>query len=222
MDWFRQAQDRKRWSRKVKKSLPKIELSKDYKRALNRWRPGAPLPRRAVDNSEEADDPGGAAESEVDESGGEVDGSFPCPCCDRVFDAGNALYFHYTEMHAVHDPELATLVSYQCEHCFVFFGRALKYHYPTCPARLELRREIEVQGGRWLPVAHGPHQAPPAGWWVATDGSCVDGAAGWGVAVFRTDSSGRTSETPSFILHGPVCTKAWDGRWIGAREHTHE
>eukprot|EP00959_Pyramimonas_sp_CCMP1952_P296678 6206599-Pyramimonas_sp.AAC.1 len=99
-------------------------------------------------------------------------------------------------------------------------GRDVKYHKATCPARLELRDAMQVEFGKWEPVLHGPHAAPPLGWWIATDGSGLDGEAGWGAVIFRYEGPGSPGMVPDFVLHAPVVCRAWDHRWIGARSQT--
>jgi ribonuclease HI len=72
----------------------------------------------------------------------------------------------------------------------------------------------------WMQVQYGPYPQGPDGWWAATDGSAAEGAAGWGVVVFRWHRERGAEEVPSVVLHGPVMTQAWDHRWMGAREST--
>eukprot|EP00969_Alexandrium_andersonii_P154001 6808533-Alexandrium_andersonii.AAC.1 len=72
----------------------------------------------------------------------------------------------------------------------------------------------------WGPVTMWVEPPPPAGWWIATDGSGGERAgdkAGWGVVVFRWPVEGKE---PDFVLHGPVVTEQWSQLWVGAREHT--
>ncbi len=97
-----------------------------------------------------------------------------------------------------------------------------------CPARLENRKRLETDLGRWLPVVYGPANKPPQGWWIATDGSGqtmghgknATAHAGWGTIIFRQEAEGQVNLNPDFILHAPVVLQDWDHRWIGAREAT--
>ena len=44
IDWFRLAQDRKKWFSLINKVCPREELDKDKEKALNKWWPGKPVP----------------------------------------------------------------------------------------------------------------------------------------------------------------------------------
>ncbi len=147
--------------------------------------------------------------------------TYKCPVCERGFDQGNALQYHYDMEHAPRDPSVVTWKSYECPDCKKHFAwQALQRHKQTCPARLEFQTALEVLPGQWMDVMPGPLPRPPETWWVATDGSGKDETAGWGAVVFRFEGPGGVSGVPDFVLHAPVVTKAWDHRWLGARDET--
>ena len=130
------------------------------------------------------------------------------------------MQYHYDECHSVRDPEVVTSIAHRCPDCKQFFGKQTRYHMPSCPVRLENRRALEANAGQWMEAVMGPHPAPPQAWWVATDGSGKEDAAGWGAVIFRYEGPGTPGRIPDYVLHAPVATQAWDHRWLGARVRT--
>ena len=160
-----------------------------------------------------------------DAPGEEVARSYTCPVCTQEFQTGSALQFHYEAEHSVRDPEVVAVISRQCKHCKKCFARKEQVWRHVCEAKMAERRRKETTIGGWFPVVYGPPEAPPEGWWIATDGSgqtryageVAIVKAGWGAAIWRMPIRG---ETPDYLLHGPVLTQEWDHQWIGAREKT--
>jgi len=239
IDWFRVAQDRKEWRKIVDRACPRAGLTEEQRVELERWRPGLPLPG-ATQEVMAAERARGESEGEGSEEEGTAmqrgrEGQYVCPACKTEFGAGNQLQFHYDAEHAVRDPDLVTMLSRQCELCRMVFARqhqlykhrGWKLNWATEPNAepCEAREVAETRGvgtkAKWYPVRQGPELPAPAGWWMSTDGSAQvvrgEKIAGWGVAVWRIPIRG---DVPEFLLYGPVLTKMWDHRWLGAREKT--
>ena len=218
IDWFRQAQDRKGWKRKIGEAFPGKCLDEDAKRAIRQWKPSESLPISDEETS-------GEGQRSSDDSEVEKDGVYRCPVCTEEFEAGNSLQFHYEAQHSVRDPEIVTKFTYTCDTCKKYIATAHELKIHECPAKVKLKERQRTTVGNWLPVRQQPERPPPAYWIIATDGSgqetWVNGkkvcVAGWGVAVFRGPVE---SMEPDFTLHAPVVVEEWDHLWIGAREKT--
>ena len=249
IDWFRLAQDRKEWRKLIQKAIPQKSLTKEQKMELDQWMPGLPLPgisleeqggegiispEEGEEEEREASEEEEGEVEEVAEQRGE-EGKYQCPVCSEEFKAGNQLQYHYDAEHSVRDPDIVTVLSKQCEFCRTVFARKdqLYKHIgwtlnwkkePTaepCEAKAAGIGDYRLKESKWEPVQNGPALPPPKGWWIATDGSGQTKnevkSAGWGVAIWRIPVEG---DTPDYMLYGPVITKPWDHRWLGARERT--
>ena len=109
--------------------------------------------------------------------------------------------------------------------CKQIFSTKEQIAHHVCPVYTKIRDQKARNLGSWLPVKTGPIEAPPDGWWAATDGSgkevWIEGnaekQAGWGVVIFKWPIEGFV---PDYVLHGPVVTEEWENVWLGAREKT--
>ena len=221
IDWFRLAQDRKGWKRKVVQAFPTKKMDSAKRRVLDDWRPW----KRMNGSGEGANEPRGVEENTMDSETEGVETSWTCTVCSQTFRAANMLKEHYDSNHSIRDPDLVTTVMYQCKYCKKYLAREKDLRSHDCPARKRERQRQEMTVDNWWPVRQQPEGPPPAYWHIATDGSgqtkwaegskvCV---AGWGVVIFRGPVE---SMEPNFVLHAPVVVEEWDHLWIGAREKT--
>ena len=95
IDWFRLAQDRKRWRKIVDAAYPHKKLTAEQKKELDRWVPGLPLPG-VVAQEEEMEQDAGAPEEPAADEGEDSEqelvatgGKYVCPVCDESFGTGN-------------------------------------------------------------------------------------------------------------------------------------
>ena len=172
IDWLRTAVNRKEWKKRVEKAFPAVKLTREEARKIDGWRPGDELPqKRRIEHRSWENEEGQVSEQEDEESESEEEQKYKCPVCNKAFEAGNQLQYHYNEKHAIRDPSLVTALGHQCAVCKQFFGKQVRYHMPECPARMQNRKRLRLELGGWLPVEMGPMGRPPDMWWVATDGS---------------------------------------------------
>ena len=205
-DWYRMAQDRGLWRRRLSEAFPQRELTQRDKQVLDRWRLGMTL-----SNNE----PRAAWRAVVPDRGQE---GYPCWCCDRIFRLGNQRQFHYMEEHAVCDPDLVTTEVFTCDKCVQHFPTVNKRRDHECPMETALERMFQVEHG-------GPAGGDPPGAareaedrHIYTDGSAKEGKAGWACVIYPTPP--QYPVQPDWILYGPVVTHAWDPNFLGAEQGT--
>ena len=205
-DWFRLAQNRTAWRKRIYDAFPERRLTVAEQHRLDIWTPGHPLP----DNSPP---PPRLVPLQPD-----VDGRFVCWVCGLAFEHGNVRQAHYDTVHGVCCPELVTTPSYQCEHCLGWFPTVDTQKYHECPARepLERLRKV-VRGGEVPDVAIGDGR-PAAFRHLYTDGSAAHGGGGWAVVIY--DAPPSRPVPPDYVLYGPVVTAVWDPNFLGAERGT--
>ena len=148
-------------------------------------------------------------------------GEWECPVCSTIFDKANQLTFHYESEHAVHDPNLVTVLVFTCPDCHVSFRRRRQLDNHTCPARNKLLRldqidDLHQVGG----VSREADLAGTAGIYLFTDGSGgTNGTAGWGVGIFSEPAPVMGTNWIA-ALYGPVLTLSCDPLYLGATCHT--
>ena len=171
-DWFRLAQNRKEWRKRIIQALPERVLTPQDRSSLDSWRPGLPMP----DHSPTA--PVLPAPQE------EVPGRFKCWVCSMSFEHGNTRQVHYEKFHAVCSPALTTTRAFQCEHCLVWFPKLDRRTHHECPAREPLERVAHVVNTGDPPLEAPGKDKVPEYRHVYTDGSGAHGKAGWAAVVF--------------------------------------
>ena len=127
IDWFRLAQDRKRWRSIIDEAYPYKKLDADQKAELDKWVPGLPLPGVLEQDTQEEARNGSTAitdeedeDSEQEEQGGAQ--GYVCPVCECVFNTGNQLQYHYQAEHAVRNPDVITTITHRCNQCQMIFA----------------------------------------------------------------------------------------------------
>ena len=184
-DWFRRAQDRGKWRNAVSDAFPVRVLSQKQKKELDEWKPGQRLPDNAPDEvshsdlEEEAGDQGEDADEDNEAKAGQTV-RYQCWVCDRTFEAGNQLKFHYEECHAICDPTLVTTLSFQCTSCMEYFPRVEARNKHICPAKQPIARlhKVDTEGD---PADVAPGEAKnPEFRHIYTDGSGGGKATGQG------------------------------------------
>ena len=177
MDFFRQAQDRKGWRKKIKMSGGSRPLRKQMVKDINVWRPGMDLPggvkRKATNQRPEQDEESEETKEEI----------CVCPACEKQFEDGFKMYVHYQEMHSVRDPDVVTVFSFQCPQCTCYFARKRMLNTHDCAAHEYKRKRLAQSTDGMLPLIQGPAREKPQGWLIATDGS---GQLGWVEGVKKT------------------------------------
>ena len=132
IDWFRQAQDRKKWLKAVNKAYPRTHINRDQEKALNKWRAGTPLP--GVRQEEEASGSQGQP-TQRQEVQQDPSKPYECPVCQETFAKGNQLQFHHEEHHSVCNPRLVTSQMFTCEDCKQGWRRIAQLKFHDCPAK---------------------------------------------------------------------------------------
>jgi ribonuclease HI len=249
-DWFRLAQNKNEWKRRVQEAFPPEKVHPDREQALNAWRPGRPLPAFAntAPNEAEAEDMAAGSEEDIGEvrrgrarqrvrrmyargGGAEASrheraqrnaaGQWECPVCQETFLKANQFAFHYEEHHAICDPNLVTVQSFTCEACGNTFRRAKQLQNHTCPANTILPRLNSID-----PIAQ--VSGPPL-WDIINNASYLvlftDGSGGIGQGagwgVGIFTTADPDPQTPWVsALYGPVITLRCDPETLGAQEHT--
>ena len=233
MDWFRAAQSRGpsgKWQWLIDRAFPRDKATKSHKIKLNRFKVGydcterLPIPekKRRI----------GRWPYKLDMQERE------CPVCGEISETGSALEKHYSDQHAVFDPEITTHQEVKCKYCGEHVRAATKlgeHREKYCKA-WKRREKREGEGGDgWMPVSTPSAGDIPERWYVYTDGSgpatsqtwreqTPGDGAGWGVGVFRGDQAGVTheegAEEPAYKLSGPVITEKTNHLFVGAEEAT--
>ena len=208
-DWFRCAMNRRAWRRRLDQAFARQKVTDEDKKRVDRWTPGTPLPVLA---------PPGPTHHSLREIVPPPSGVVACPVCALEFPVAqaNRLTFHYYDQHAIRDADTTTVSHVRCPDCLRCLPNRSHLRTHTCPARTQRAARLTHGLEGWLPLVYGPPRPPPAGWWVATDGS-GEGLAGWGVVVFRYPVD---TEVPDYVLHGPVVVGRWDPLWLGAGDAT--
>ena len=124
---------------------------------------------------------------------------------------GHKLRHHYNEKHAAFNEEITSYTEHTCNECGLKFANAYSKLTHECRVLNSLPQEGLVDSKGWLP--HNPPTVDPIPdtWNLYTDGSGGEGEgtrAGWGVAVFGTQTEGEALVK----LHGPVMLDRTDQR----------
>ena len=203
-DWFRLAQNRAEWRKRINSVFPDKQLTVPDKRRLDAWRPGLPLP----DNSPAIGDRSPGVPDRVA-------GRFRCCVCGLTFEHGNTRQAHYDQEHAVCNPELVTTHAFQCTHCLEWFPKLEARRSHICPAREPLDRlsKVDVDLEDVPMEAHGDERELEHRH-IYTDGSGAYGSAGWAAIVYPIEPTRPIP--PDYFLYGPVLTYAWDPNYLGA------
>ena len=216
MDWFRLAQAEGksgRWQQLIDRVYPRAKVSAEHKRKLNLWRLGEPLPempRRRVRARVSAMPPGPLPSEKAERAARRVLGvgtgaTFPCPACSQEFARGVQRSHHYLEHHAVTDAAVTTFTEYSCAECGDTFRCRSHRRSHMCKANAPRpRREGEEPDGS-LPLRLPQMDGELQRWVLFTDGSGVEGKAGWGVAVYANEVAYHRDAL--FALSGPVITE---------------
>jgi hypothetical protein len=151
MDWFRLAQNRRAWKRRVNSLFERAPAEAEDIRKLNAWCPGDPLPALtpvADTHYTQRPRPPPAGHG------------FRCPVCDHGTATANSMTYHYYRVHAVRSAHVTTLSSVRCKDCFGFMSRD-HYREHVCPARVAAQDRRTHERDGWLPIVHGPQRPPP-------------------------------------------------------------
>ena len=205
MDWFRLAQNRSAWKRKVLEAFPPEVVKVERERVLDGWRIGDPIPDWALPGpQEQREEPHEDSDEELGEvrRGNNRDadprpygrrprarrqdrredkgvGVPTCPVCALTFNKTNQLAFHYEAEHSICDPNITTVQSFRCPFCFHTYRRAGQLKSHVCPAQQRLVRLDHIDS---LERVGGPDRGTalplPTAWHIFTDGSGGTAAAG--------------------------------------------
>ena len=201
-DWFRLAQNRTEWRKRIQQAFPDRTLSPQEHSRLDSWRRGTPLP----DNSPPAPN---LVPVHVD-----TPGRYGCWVCRMSFEHGNARQVHYENCHAICNPAVTTTPAFQCTHCLVWFPKLDLQRHHESPARDPLERLAHVFREGDPPLESVGEGQAPVFRHIYTDGSGAHGKAGWAAVVY--DAPPARPVTPDFVLFGPVLIAPWDPNFLGA------
>ena len=249
-DWFRLAQNKTAWTRRVQEAFPPEQVVSSKEDILDQWRPGRPLPdfARTPHNQVPEQMDGGGSDEDLGEvrrgrarprvrrmyaRGGAQQGSrheraqrnaqglWECPVCQATFAKANQFAFHYEETHAVCDPHLVTVQAFTCTECHATFRRTKQLKEHICPAQTLLPRLNHIDS---LDRVHGPVRQEEIGHtshlFLFTDGSGGTGN-GAGWGVGVFDMESPQMENSWLAaLYGPIITLQCDPEYLGASEHT--
>ena len=122
------------WLKLLNQKLPKGSLSLLHKAAVDRWRPGHPVPVSQVSHTAPTSSHRPAPLPSDDEANCSP-GPWPCPVCDYADPTPKGLRSHYDKHHAPQDPRVITVFHSKCKHCGQVFVTAKDAKTHKCPTK---------------------------------------------------------------------------------------